>query len=323
MNPSFAFTVIVPYFQREPGVLRRCLQSVFEQTLLRYHDHRVQLIVVDDASPHPARVELEGIELPANLRLRILEQANGGPGAARNKGLDEAGPVSGYLAFLDSDDEWEPDHLERATVALKAGASAYFTDFFHLGQQISAFSRNKNFALNTHALIDGQTDLHWFSADMPTQVMTGNLIGTPTVCIDPGALHVPRFIPELRRAGEDYLFWIDLSRAGARWAFSTQPAVRCGRGVNVYAGVRWGTPEFIERSRHELRWRRTSLSFVNGANPAHAHVKGKIRHLREGIWLSLLSGVSAQFGEFARSLRDDPALLGSLFGALRRRGRTH
>lgn len=303
--------------------MRRCLQSVFDQTLLLQQDLRLQLIVVDDASPHPARAELEGMAPPANLHLSIIEQANGGPGAARNKGLDAVGAACGYLAFLDSDDEWEPDHLERATVALRAGASAYFTDLFHLGQQISAFSRNQNFKLDKHALIDGQTDLHWFSADMPTQVMTGNLIGTPTVCIDPAALQVPRFLPELRRAGEDYLFWIDLSRAGARWAFSTRPAVRCGRGVNVYSGVRWGTPEFIERSRHELRWRRASLGFVSSSDPAREHVKGKIRHLRESIWLSLLSSLRSQLSEFARSLRDDPALVGSLFTALWHRGRSH
>lgn len=323
MSSGFAFTVIVPYFQREPGVLRRCLQSVFDQTLLRRGDTRVQLIVVDDASPHPARVELAGVEPPANLQLSVIEQANGGPGAARNRGLDAAGPASGYLAFLDSDDQWESDHLERASQAMQAGASAYFADHFQLDQQVSAFSRNSGFSADKHTSFDAQTDLHWFAADMPLQVMTGNLIGTSTVCFDPARLPAPRFRTELRRAGEDYLFWIDLSRAGARWAFSSRSAARYGRGVNVYAGVRWGTPEFIERSRHELRWRRTSLGMVPAAGPAHDHVRGKIRHLREGVWLSLLSGLKAQFGEFARSLRDDPALLGSLFGALWRRGRTH
>ena len=47
-DPTIA--VIIPYFQREAGILRRALASVFAQT----NAPSWEIIVVDDGSPVPA-----------------------------------------------------------------------------------------------------------------------------------------------------------------------------------------------------------------------------------------------------------------------------
>ena len=46
-----------------------------------------------------------------------------------------------------------------------------------------------------------------------------------------------RFRADLRKGGKDYVFWIEFSRASARFAFSSDCEVKYGDGVNVYAGL--------------------------------------------------------------------------------------
>src|SRR5262249_35341512 len=100
-------TVIIPYYQREPGILRRALKSVFAQTHTDF-----DVVVVDDSSPSPVELELEAFPLDERARIIVIKQPNAGPGGARNMGLDHVPADSSYVALLDSDDEWTNDHLK-------------------------------------------------------------------------------------------------------------------------------------------------------------------------------------------------------------------
>ncbi|MEJ2647390.1 MAG: glycosyltransferase family A protein [Sedimentisphaerales bacterium] len=93
-------SVIIPLYNKEKYI-KRALDSVFAQT---YQDFEV--IVIDDGSTD------EGAQIVRSYndkRLRLIEQANAGPGAARNRGINES--RAEYIAFLDADDEWLPDFL--------------------------------------------------------------------------------------------------------------------------------------------------------------------------------------------------------------------
>ena len=68
---------------------------------------------MDDGSTDSSASVVAGIR---DGRIRLLAQANAGPGAARNRGLGEA--RGEYVAFLDADDEWEPEFLDLAVAAL-------------------------------------------------------------------------------------------------------------------------------------------------------------------------------------------------------------
>lgn len=94
-------SVIIPLYNKGKFV-GRALDSVFSQT---FEDFEV--VVVDDGS------EDEGPDIVRRYkdkRLRLIQQDNVGPGAARNRGIRET--TGCYVAFLDADDEWLPDFLK-------------------------------------------------------------------------------------------------------------------------------------------------------------------------------------------------------------------
>jgi len=247
--------VVIPYFQLQPGVLRKALASIAAQVNCPM---AVLVIVVDDASPVPAAGEVAAITMPTCISVQVVMQANGGPGAARNKGLSLVPESTKYIAFLDSDDEWSVDHLERAIFALELGYDFYFADFLQLDQTVGAFARGGRLRAEEHPSLPGHhPDLHAYRGDMFDQILRGNVVGTPTVVYRRDKFGAARFLVEFTSAGEDYLFWMTLVTLGAKVAFSTRIAATCGRGVNVYAGVKWGTEPHLRRVQCELRYRKT------------------------------------------------------------------
>jgi succinoglycan biosynthesis protein ExoW len=268
--------VVIPYFQREPGILQRALRSVFAQQGVS----EVHVVVVDDASPVPARRELDAMEKPLKLPVSVIDRVNGGPAAARNTALDNLPADTRYVAFLDSDDEWSADHLANAVRALSAGYDTYFADHLQLGADLSAFRRAGRLHLEQHPVIDETGTLRAYSADMFNQIMTGNVIGTSTVVYDVKMHKELRFRSEFTHAGEDYLFWMDLARHGARFAFSTRTEAVYGKGVNVYAGSGWGTEQHLLRVQNEMRYRKVTGKLFPVTAEQAAVLSGKVRELR-------------------------------------------
>ena len=107
-------SVVVPAYGHRDFV-RATLESVFAQT---YPD--VEVIVVDDGSPDDTADLVR--PLVAAGRVRLVSQANQGQGAARNRGLAEA--RGELVAFLDDDDLWPPEVVERHVAALRAEPEA-------------------------------------------------------------------------------------------------------------------------------------------------------------------------------------------------------
>ena len=249
--------VVIPYYQREPGPLARALRSIASQADVA----DVRVVVVDDASPVGADDEIERAGVAPRVPVSVIRQANAGPAAARNRGLASLPPDTRYVAFLDSDDEWMPQHLSNATTALDAGHDFYFADLYQLGQTIGGFARAGRIRPDEHPSIGGAAHLHSYVGDMFDQIVRGNVIGTSTVVYDFVRFRESRFDEAFYSAGEDYLFWIGCARAGARFCFSAEVEARYGAGVNVYSGSGWGTDGFLRRVQNEMRYRKKLLSF--------------------------------------------------------------
>ena len=107
-------SVVVPVYNSERH-LRAALDSVIGQTHAEW-----ECICVDDGSTDGSGKMLD--EYAAREpRMRVIHQANGGEGAARNTGMDAA--TGELVAFLDSDDAWHPETLRLvAETRLRIGA---------------------------------------------------------------------------------------------------------------------------------------------------------------------------------------------------------
>ncbi len=99
-------SVIIPYYNRS-NILPRALNSVCNQT---YQD--LEIILVNDGSTDQSELVVEEyIKQNSKVRFKhIFLAKNSGPSAARNNGVKNANGK--YIAFLDSDDSWEPLKLE-------------------------------------------------------------------------------------------------------------------------------------------------------------------------------------------------------------------
>jgi glycosyltransferase involved in cell wall biosynthesis len=107
-------SAILPVFNGR-RFLRAAVQSVLAQSL-----PPCELIIVDDGSTDDSLTEVESLP-PAPFPIRVLRQTNRGQSAARNLASRQA--QGEYLAFLDQDDRWYPQHLEMLVAPLAANAA--------------------------------------------------------------------------------------------------------------------------------------------------------------------------------------------------------
>jgi glycosyltransferase involved in cell wall biosynthesis len=102
-------SVIIPVFNGE-----RYVADAIASVLAQRH-HALEVIVVDDGSTDASADVVRRI---VDARCRLVRQTSSGAAAARNRGISES--TGTLLAFLDADDVWTPDKLERQLHALTA-----------------------------------------------------------------------------------------------------------------------------------------------------------------------------------------------------------
>ena len=104
--------------------IARTIESVLAQTYTNW-----EMVITDDCSKDdgPAIVESYAAKDP-RIRLIRLDE-NGGPGIARNRSIENA--RGQYIAFLDSDDMWLPDKLEKQIALMKEkGCGMVYSSYY-------------------------------------------------------------------------------------------------------------------------------------------------------------------------------------------------
>lgn len=134
-RPASATVAVVMPTYRRPERLRAAVASVLDQTV-----QDLAVLVVDDGGG-----QVDG--LPDDPRIVVLKLArnHGSPGLARNVAIRLS--RSPYLAFLDDDNTWRPDHLEQSLAALESGAGMVYTALRRLredGSELDVLSRPFN-----------------------------------------------------------------------------------------------------------------------------------------------------------------------------------
>ncbi len=199
-------SVVIPCFNSQ-ALIAGTIASVATQTL-----RDIEIIVIDDCSTDEtvevARLALEQSGLTGCL-VRCI--ANGGPARARNEGVRRS--RGEFVAFLDSDDTWLPEKLERQVALMRAdphvtlcGCQALWVD---------EESRREWFQFH---------NLPSFNPDGWRLLLWSTYIATPCVMARRDDLGIAPFDAKLRVA-EDRDLWFKLATNGTV-ALVQEPLVR-------------------------------------------------------------------------------------------------
>ncbi|AFY80532.1 glycosyltransferase family 2 protein [Oscillatoria acuminata] len=191
-------SVIIPAYNAEKFI-KETINSVLNQTFRDF-----ELIVINDGSTDGT---LEVVSTFSDSRIQVFSYPNSGPQKSRNRGIDHA--KGEYLSFLDADDLWTPDKLERQLQALHdnpdAAVAYSWTDFINgSGERLPGGQHFK------------------FTNDVYERLLLGDFIGSgsnPLIRKD-ALLNVGPFDESLV-GGQDWEMWL---RLAAQYQFVVVPS---------------------------------------------------------------------------------------------------
>lgn len=182
MNKEPLVSIIMPLFETEE-YLQETIDSVLDQVYKNW-----ELIIIDDcSSDNSFKIALDNSK--KDERVKVCRQKNNsGAAEARNKGVKIA--QGSYLAFLDSDDIWEKDKLNRQ-IHFMMENNVYFTCSYY--GKIDENSQNLGIIKKTPS----EMDYNQLLIDCP---------GNSTVVYNVAKLG-KTYIPNIKKRN-DYLMWL-------------------------------------------------------------------------------------------------------------------
>lgn len=194
MDEFLQVSIVMPAYNAA-ATIGEAIESVLAQTMPHW-----ELIVVDDGSTDET-AEIVQRYGEQDGRIHLLQQANAGGSAARNKGISHV--RHDWLLFLDADDWLLPTHLEKMTAALLQDGSL---DAVHCGWHRVA--------------PDGKRDQAHFAPNQPDlfPLFAERCVFQPNACLVRGSLvtAVSGFDASLASC-QDWDFWQRITRLGTRF----------------------------------------------------------------------------------------------------------
>lgn len=209
--PKPLVSIVMPAYNSS-ATIRESIDSVLHQTFTDW-----ELIIIDDCSEE--NIE-EKVRSYSDRRIHYYRLAeNHGVAHARNVAIKKA--RGRYLAFLDSDDLWLPEKLER---------QIQFMERNHYAFTYTWYRQFKENAQKTGRLIKTKT---WVSYE---RLLHGNDIGCLTVMIDRN--QIPHVFMPLERH-EDYVAWLNILKEGWKAYSLSEDLARYRVSGKSVSGNKW------------------------------------------------------------------------------------
>jgi len=295
-----AVSVIVPTVDR-PQLLELALRSIVAQSFPDF-----EIVVVNDAGPSVAdRLARIGGAHPLRHPIRYVENAQRrGHGGARNAGLRaERGR---YIAYLEDDDTFHPDHLATLMAALADGRHAV------------AYSDAERAKIGAGGQVLG-CDVPYASDFDPDALLLTNYIPMLCVlhqraCADAVAGPAGAIFDETLPVLEDWDLWIRLSR---RYAFVRVPRVTCrftvrtdGSSVTTARLRAFADTEQLLRRRYQREIARAPRALQALYQSLLPGIRATLAGGQAARAADELAAFIASYPECAEARRDLAALLG-------------
>lgn len=183
-------SIVMPTFN-SGHVIKETLDSVLSQSYVDW-----ELIIIDDCSNDKTAEIIKDYALRCNKISFLVNDVNSGAGVSRNRGIQVA--RGRYLAFLDSDDLWQPNKLEVQIEFMRKHQSAISHTSFSFIDEVGVKRKGKVAVSN---VVDLKKNLK------------NTEIGTSTAIIDRELVLQNIRFSEMR-ARQDLKLWIDLLGLG-------------------------------------------------------------------------------------------------------------
>jgi len=191
-NKSPLVSVIIPTYNR-PGMLKEAILSVLSQTYQNF-----EIIVVNDAGEDVKDV-VNSLNSEGNI-VYLQHTENKGLPAARNTGIKVA--KGKYIAYLDDDDIYYPNHIETLIEFLeKTGFKIAYTDSYHTTQSW----------LNNEYVTTSKNVKYSYDFDRK-KLLISNYFPVINVMHRKDILEETGLFDESLHAHEDWELWIRLSQ---------------------------------------------------------------------------------------------------------------
>jgi len=193
-------SIITPLYNSE-AFISETIKSVLQQTFTDW-----ELLLIDDHSSDKTIQIVEGF-IDKNKKIKLLKnERNSGAALSRNKGIEIA--KGDYIAFLDADDLWKPEKLQKQLAFMEAeNCEVCFSSY----EQIDASGKPLN------KLIQALPVLSY------NKYLKSNYIGNLTGMYNAKALGKIK-APNLRKR-QDWLLWLKAIKTSEKPAKSVQESL--------------------------------------------------------------------------------------------------